>query len=490
MPSVTLVSPRGDTTRDVTTVPALDAYVRNRGWAPQTGDYAAAYQTLTGQTYTPGASGGSAAASIPEPSGDATGAADSTAIQAALTGGAGGVVAFPHGRNYTVNTTLRVPSNTTVQFNRSMVTLAPGCNVSVFSNAGYWTTGDTGIRMVGPGGADANRAQQTAEVCPFDFNQLTLSTFDGIEGRGGRRNLTYPNGTNGEGIVLRNSTYCDIVNGNFHDNDYDGIKLRTSNYCRIAGNTCRDNGRSGVQISMNSQTDPTHFTAAPFSVGEGVEAAGANYNIISGNKLFHSTGTPGASCPTTSGVYIHTGVGNIVSSNSVYGFRQGIGLFGGASRNQIVGNELTLRYTDRGALHVETAGAGTCSYNQFADNIITWLSGANPVGPLVGEGLFNRYFGNRFILGAATGSVGATVGPNCTNTLLAFDSGYGTALVANSGGNTSILQAQAGVLTSLNGLGTGQSAAATTLGALSRRIPMFNESGTLLGYVPVYTTIT
>lgn len=48
MPPVTLVNNRG-ATLDVSSVRELQAYVINRGWVPQSGTYADAYQTVTGQ---------------------------------------------------------------------------------------------------------------------------------------------------------------------------------------------------------------------------------------------------------------------------------------------------------------------------------------------------------------------------------------------------------------------------------------------------------
>jgi len=86
----------------------------------------------------------------------------------------------------------------------------------------------------------------------------------------------------------------------------------------------------------------------------------------------------------TTGVYVHTGVGNIISGNSIIGFRQGVGLYAGASGNQVTGNTLALRWVNAtfGAAldvtYVTYVGPGTCSSNQFSDNEITWLSGSNP----------------------------------------------------------------------------------------------------------------
>jgi hypothetical protein len=65
MASVTVVHPRGETTRDVSSVTELNTYVINRGWSLQAGTYAAAYQTITGQTYVPATATTDAASSTP-----------------------------------------------------------------------------------------------------------------------------------------------------------------------------------------------------------------------------------------------------------------------------------------------------------------------------------------------------------------------------------------------------------------------------------------
>lgn len=40
------------------------------------------------------------------------------------------------------------------------------------------------------------------------------------------------------------------------------------------------------------------------------------------------------------------------------------------------------------------------------------------------------------------------------------------------------------------GLGVGNSASATTLGTLSKKMEVFDASGASLGFVPIYATIT
>jgi hypothetical protein len=52
-----------------------------------------------------------------------------------------------------------------------------------------------------------------------------------------------------------------------------------------------------------------------------------------------------------------------------------------------------------------------------------------------------------------------------------------------------ILQSN-GKLTATGGLGVGNSAAATTLGSVIKKIQIFDANGTSLGYIPVYNTIT
>jgi peptidoglycan/xylan/chitin deacetylase (PgdA/CDA1 family) len=92
MPSVTLVSPRGDNTRDVSSLVDLNLYVNNRGWSPQSGTYASAVQTITGAApVTPGASAGasSADAAVASFVSDAS-SATRAALGAILGGGGGG----------------------------------------------------------------------------------------------------------------------------------------------------------------------------------------------------------------------------------------------------------------------------------------------------------------------------------------------------------------------------------------------------------------
>jgi hypothetical protein len=47
-----------------------------------------------------------------------------------------------------------------------------------------------------------------------------------------------------------------------------------------------------------------------------------------------------------------------------------------------------------------------------------------------------------------------------------------------------------GVLTTSGGLGVGNSATASTLGTVTRRMEVFNSTGTSLGFVPIYNSIT
>lgn len=59
MAAVTLISPRGELTRQVSDLQSLRTYVINQGWTPQTGTYADAYLTVTGTALpTPGAGAG------------------------------------------------------------------------------------------------------------------------------------------------------------------------------------------------------------------------------------------------------------------------------------------------------------------------------------------------------------------------------------------------------------------------------------------------
>lgn len=55
---------------------------------------------------------------------------------------------------------------------------------------------------------------------------------------------------------------------------------------------------------------------------------------------------------------------------------------------------------------------------------------------------------------------------------------------------TNVLRVNGGKLTADNGLGVGNSAAATTLGSVVKKTQVFDAVGTSLGYVPIYDNIT
>jgi hypothetical protein len=72
---------------------------------------------------------------------------------------------------------------------------------------------------------------------------------------------------------------------------------------------------------------------------------------------------------------------------------------------------------------------------------------------------------------------------------VAWGAGTSAADVTLKRSAAGILQSN-GKLTAVGGLGVGNSAAATTLGSVVRRIQVFDANGTALGYIPVYNNIT
>ena len=57
-------------------------------------------------------------------------------------------------------------------------------------------------------------------------------------------------------------------------------------------------------------------------------------------------------------------------------------------------------------------------------------------------------------------------------------------------GQASTLNSVNGKLTATNGIGVGNSAAATTLGSVTKKMEVFDAGGTSLGFVPIYDAIT
>lgn len=346
-------------------------------------------------------------------SADQTGTDDRANLQAQINASAsnGKPVILTRNAVYLVSGPLTLPSGTVVEGNGATIKAKAGNNTYVLTNADR-TTGNDRI-ILRDLKVDGNAAEQTAQFNTIELMRVTHSKFENLDVTGAKRNATFPNGTNGDGLCLIYSHYNEIVGGYFHHNTYDGIKLRSSNHNRIVSPLCEENGRSGIQLAFYSPTGP------PYNVGEGVEAEGSNHNTILTPTVLHSTGTPHAYAPTTSGVYIHTGFRNTIVGIQARGVRSGIGVFAGAWDNEFNGGFIAINHVDRAAIHLEGGPAGLFR-NSFKGITGRALSGANGKHVLVSAGVagsgLNRFENCYFSKGAGTGDWTVDVGAGATDT--------------------------------------------------------------------------
>ena len=283
-----------------------------------------------------------------------TAAADTATLQAALDDG--GHVSLEPYSTWTITDTLTIGDDTILDMNGALLIAETGLNSHVIENTDR-VNGNSGIMLRG-GRIDANKANQTGDnFSVLDFEKITACRFIDLDVQGGKRTKLFNSGgTNGEGLLLRDSTFCEIVGGRFHDNMYDGIKFRKVSHSTVTGVICYENGRSGIQISspVDGGVNPDTTTTE-----------GSYHNTFTNIVVYHSTGSPASGSPTTSGFYIHPGGWNIISGLSVYGTRQGIGFWGESFDNVFSGGTLRTRWTDRAAIDLEYAGADRNTFSHF-----------------------------------------------------------------------------------------------------------------------------
>lgn len=188
---------------------------------------------------------------------------------------------------------------------------------------------------------------------------------------------------------------------------------------------------------------------------------------------------------------ISGGYGNVILGGWIYA-NSGVGVYitGGSSTNTIIGLSDTsptgtataFIKTDPGTKAVISGVNNTTAFS-FATGTVHQLSDA----------ALNAYFAaNLSVAGNATVSGQMNIGPD-TNLyrvsahVLATDSGM------NVGGNLlgyGDLNLPYGKVVAANGFGTANTAAATTVGSVSRKMEVFDGNGVHLGWIPIYTTIT
>lgn len=267
---------------------------------------------------------------------------------------------------------------------------------------------------------DANNTEQTANNNAFFATKVTYSIWENCWFEKGHKETWGVAG--GEGLSLHESNYNLISDSFFLNNQYDGLKFRGAKYNTVTNIYSAENGRSGVQIASN--TDSSIW---------------ADYNTFSNITVYHSTGTPYGSNPTTSGFYIHEGRYNTISNLNVYGTRQGIGMYGADTHNVFVGGVLQTRYNSKYVIDLEDANQ---NYNVVRGFTMLPISGAaggiiHVVSSSNNNVIADNYFNNGSGTGTWTISIAGTgnkiTGNNFLDSPSVSDSGTSTVWKNNTG---------------------------------------------------------
>jgi len=290
-----------------------------------------------------------------------------------------------------------------------------------------------------------------------------------------------------------------IVNNTFSGLGTCGIAMEGAVACVISGNSFRATAEHGIYLSTGcsdvivaNNTIQGQGTGGTTSPVDGIKLARAANIHLRNNVIDGTDGTV-----TTDGILFEfdtkdcSAVGNVVRNCSGVGIRvnaigtgtapatdimildnvvqdcggAAIRCFGGSSV-RLVDN--TVRASAAQSILVAT---GTTNVD-IRDNVLVQSGGFNCIDLTVtGATLSGNW------VRQTGGGSGLVV--RATSTDVTADGTNRIAAVANSAGTG------ARILTTV-----GNSATATTLGTLSRKIEAFDANGTSIGFVPVYTTIT
>lgn len=314
-------------------------------------------------------------------------ASNRTIIQAALNSRA--VVYIDTPGIYYVDSTLTIGANTSL-IGVQGVTLknTTGKNSSVLKNKNTSSVVDTNI-YVSDIIFDGDKSNQTTNFSTVDLAYVEYAKLERCQFNGALRTGTYPSvSSNGEGIVLRHCRYVDVIDCHAKDNTYDGFKTRTSFDCTFTNITATDNGRAGIQISYDISGSP---------------ADGSERIVVNGITVNHSSGTPSAAAPSTTGVYFHGASRCTVNNVNVKGTWEGIGLVDSSKYNVISNATLrTVHSTNEASIAFDGLNADG---NVISNFTITPLSGES--GNYIrfyGDSAYNRVSNGILELGGGTGT--------------------------------------------------------------------------------------
>lgn len=339
-------------------------------------------------------------------SGSSSAAAVNTNIlQAALT--RGGLVYIDRAGTYWINASLvPIANNMLVGVQGVIIKMANACNVPCVKNANRSSAVDTnifiqGIKFVG------NKANQTVAYSTVDMMYAAGFFAFNCEFDEGLRTGTFgvDQSSDGEGLVLRNTAKFTVMACKASNNDYDGFKTRFSTGT-FTDCKAYENGRSGIQIAGTNGSEDTEYSSNV---------------VVNGLYVYHSTGTPDAASPTTSGIYFHGAINCAANNITVYGTRQAVG-FSGLSTDNVIHN---VTANCRGVAGVGTIHFSSTGSPMFVNrNAVTGVT----LRPISGASMehitysasssYNRVQINYGSVGAASGTWTITnASGNTTNTL-------------------------------------------------------------------------
>jgi parallel beta-helix repeat protein len=287
----------------------------------------------------------------------ATGTADQTTINAALTAASGGVVYLAEG-TYAVSASISVPNNTTLAGSGAgtLIFMPNGQNTSynLITNTDTITGTRVTIRDMC---LDGNMANQT--------NGNTNGIY--LNGMGGGTGPTAREGARISGLIVKNMRQQATTSA--------GVYLTASTGNTITGNTFQGNGEYGVYLggAANSNTINNNIFQ---NNGRGIAVGTSYYNTVSGN-VFRGNSTWVVILSGNLG----TGGSNAVTGNTIQGGQYGIALSGNPTNDTVTGNNIS-GVTSYG-IYVSATGANISgnkihdSGNTMANNGLYFLAGAN-----------------------------------------------------------------------------------------------------------------
>lgn len=268
--------------------------------------------------------------------------ANTAALQAALT--AKGMFFTSVPGTYYVNATLLLYSNTYWRAVPGVeIRASTGLNASVLQNANRSSSVDT-TNIIDGVTFNGDKANQSTAFSTVDMKYLTHTNFYNCKFNGGLRTGTFgvDASSDGEGLVLRNSQFCNVICSHAEDNSYDGFKTRFSKDIKFTAISGKNNGRCVLQIAGTNTLEDTEYS-------ERVTAVGVTQ--------IHDTGTPSASSPVTSDVYFHGARNCSAIGVDGYGSRQAVGFANGSFDNYYYGVSRNRGVTGKASVGFESSSS-------------------------------------------------------------------------------------------------------------------------------------